>query len=155
MRLRSYQGSVTRPMDFPTPLLRSGLCGSLVRRAIHHMSLFGTVFVPPVACTTGIPLLLAALFSSRIGMHAAHSFRRPLGNLPWGPLCISPESMAASLAGAAYRTPFGPLLGLSELVGPLGPLGPLLGPLLVHGLVLCLVLVLLLAALSSDVFRHH
>src|SRR5271156_1045881 len=139
-------------MDVPTPLLRSGHCGSLVARAIHHMSLFGTVFVPPVACTTGVPLLSAVLFSSRIGMHAAHSFCHPLGNLPWGPLHISPESMAASLVGAAYRTPFGPLLGPSELVGPIGPSGPLLGPLLVHGLVPCLVLVPLLAAPS---FRCH
>src|SRR5271156_2064004 len=155
MRLLRYPGSVTRPMDVPTPLLRSGHCGSLVLRAIHHMSLFGTVFVPPVACMTGVPLLSAALFSSRIGMRAAHSFRLPLGNLPWGLLRISPESMAASLVGAAYRTPSGPLLGLSELVGPLGPLGPLVGPLLVHGLVPCLVLVPLLAAPSSDVFRCH
>src|SRR5271156_5377112 len=152
MRLRRYRGSATRPMDVPTPLLRSGHCGSLVPRAIPHMSLFGTVFVPPVACTTGVPLLSVALFSSRIGMRAAHSFHRPLGNLPWGPLRISPESMAASLVGAAYRTPFGPLLGPSELVGPIGPSGPLLGPLLVHGLVPCLILVPLLAALS---FRRH
>src|SRR5271156_2775280 len=142
-------------MDVPTPLLRSGRCGSLVPRAIPHMSLFGTVFVPPVACTTGVPLLSAVLFSSRIGMRAAHTFHFPLGNLPWGPLCISPDSMAASLVGAAYKTPFGPLLGPSELVGPIGPLGPFLGPLLVHGLVPCLVLVPLLAAPSSDVFRRH
>src|SRR5271155_2683935 len=151
MRLLRYPGSVTQPMDVPTPLLRSGHCGSLVPRAIHHMSLFGTVFVPPVACTTGVPLLSAALFSSGIGMCAAHLFHRPLGSLPWGRLHISPESMAASLVGAAYKTPFGPLLGPSELVGPIGPLGPLL----VHGLVPCLVLVPLLAAPSSDVFRRH
>src|SRR5271155_2963138 len=152
MRLLRYPGSVIRPMGVPTPLLRSGRCGSLVPRAIHHMSLFGTVFIPPVACTTGVPLLSAALFSSRIGMRAVHMFCRPLGNLSWGLLRISPESMAASLVGAAYRTPFGPLLGPSELVGPIGPLGPLLGPLLVHGLMLCLVLVPLLAAPS---FRRH
>src|SRR5271156_5634288 len=141
MQLRRYQGSVIRPMGVPTPLLRSGRCGSLVPRAIHHMSLFGTVFVPPAACTTGAPLLSAVLFSSGIGMRAAHLFHRPLGSLPWGRLRISPESMAASLVGAAYRTPFGPLLGPSELVEPIGPLGPLLGPLLVHGLVPCLFLV--------------
>src|SRR5271155_5027313 len=152
MRLLRYPGSVPRPMDVPTPLLRSGRCGSFVPRAIHHMSLFGTVFVPPVACTTGVPLLSAALFSSGIGMCAAHLFHRPLGSLPWGPLRISPESMAASLVGAAYRTPFGPLLGPSELVGPIGPSGPLLGPLLVHGLVPCLVLVPLLAGPS---FGRH
>src|SRR5271155_2485709 len=155
MRLLRYPGSVIRPMGVPTPLLRLGRCGSLVPPALQHISLFGTVFVPPVACMTGVPLLSAALFSSRIGMRAAHMFRHPLGSLPWGRLRISPESMAASLVGAAYKTPFGPLLGPSELVGPIGPLGPLLGPLLIHGLVPCLVLVPLLAAPSSDVFRRH
>src|SRR5271155_4418745 len=155
MRLLRYPGSVIRPMGVPTPLLRSGRCGSPLARAIHHMSLFGTVFVPPVACTTGVPLLSAALFSSGIGMRAAHLFHRPLGSLPWGWLRISPESMAASLVGAAYKTPFGPLLGPLELVGPIGPLGPLLGPLLVHGLVPCLVPVPLLGAPSSNSFRRH